>query len=163
MGLGDRIRHLARLNLDALLEGAPRARVLLDELTDEELEAELARRRSRRLREQSDRAELARAERAAQAHLGQARRAPARPRVPRRVPLRFDAVLARYYAELGLPYGADLTVVKRAYRRMMRSVHPDRHAGDAARHDEATLLSQTLGEAYRELERVLVQFERRDA
>jgi len=160
VGFGDRIRQLARVNLAALLEGAPRGQVLLDELTDEELEAELARRRSRRLREKADRAELARAELAARAHLGQAPSPHAAPRTPRRVPLRFDAALARYYAELGLPYGADLTVVKRAYRRLMHSVHPDRHAGDAVRHDEATLLSQVLGEAYRELERVLAKFDR---
>ncbi len=157
MGLGERIRNLARVNLEALLEGAPRAQVLLDELTDEELEAELARRRNRRQREVEERAELARAERAARVHLGQVRAGPSGAHAPRRVPLRFDAQLARYYAELGVPYGAELVVVKRAYRRLMRRVHPDRHAGDAARHEEATQLSQTLGEAYRELERALAR------
>lgn len=39
-----------------------------------------------------------------------------------------DPVLAGYYANLELPYGATLEEVKVAWKRLMKQYHPDRHA-----------------------------------
>ncbi|MFO0729121.1 MAG: J domain-containing protein [Myxococcota bacterium] len=57
----------------------------------------------------------------------------------------------RYYANLELPYGAPLDEVKAAYRRLMRSYHPDHHANDPERQRLATELSQQLRVAYEAL------------
>lgn len=54
MGIGKRIVDLAKANLNALLDKA-NGETGLDELTDEELEAELQRRRERRRREDEER------------------------------------------------------------------------------------------------------------
>ena len=56
--------------------------------------------------------------------------------------------LARYYANLELPVGAPWDEVKRAYRRLMRRYHPDRHYGDPEKARIATELSQELRVAY---------------
>jgi curved DNA-binding protein CbpA len=63
--------------------------------------------------------------------------------------------LRQYYANLELPFGADLDQVKQAYRRLMRQYHPDKHHADAARRQLATQLSQKLTVAYNELSKVL--------
>ena len=41
-----------------------------------------------------------------------------------------DPLLARYYANLEIPYGSDLETVDRAWKRLLRKYHPDRHATD---------------------------------
>ena len=66
-----------------------------------------------------------------------------------------DPLLARYYANLEVPYGADLRTVRRAWRRLLRKYHPDLHAGDADRRRVANQLTAELNRAYRELERAL--------
>jgi DnaJ-domain-containing protein 1 len=66
-----------------------------------------------------------------------------------------DPRLARYYGQLELPYGADLAQVKRAYRRLMRRYHPDRHSVDAQKQKIATELTQALTHAYHQLESAL--------
>jgi len=43
-----------------------------------------------------------------------------------------DPRLRRCYANLELPEGASLDEVKAAYRRLVRTYHPDRHGGDPA-------------------------------
>jgi DnaJ-domain-containing protein 1 len=58
----------------------------------------------------------------------------------------------RAYRALGLPFGADATEVKRAYRRLVRSYHPDLHP--EATHDERRSLATRFAEvtaAYRAL------------
>ena len=66
-----------------------------------------------------------------------------------------DPVLAGYYANLDLPYGADLAAVKAAWKRMMKKYHPDSHAQDPAKRQVANELCAELTRAYRELERAL--------
>ena len=57
--------------------------------------------------------------------------------------------LARAYAALEVPYGADFQVVRRSYRALMRKYHPDRHAGAPAQQKTATELAQQLTLAYK--------------
>ncbi len=61
----------------------------------------------------------------------------------------------QYYANLELPFGADLDEVKKSYRRLMRQYHPDKHQEDPARRQLATQLSQKLTVAYNELNLLL--------
>jgi DnaJ-domain-containing protein 1 len=65
LSLSKRIIDLAKANLNALLDKAGAPESAVDDLTDEELEAELARRRARRLREDTERRDREAAERAA--------------------------------------------------------------------------------------------------
>ena len=58
-----------------------------------------------------------------------------------------DPELRRYYANLELPEGASLAEVKAAYRRLVRTYHPDRHAGDPA----AARITMELRTAYERL------------
>ena len=66
-----------------------------------------------------------------------------------------DPVLAGYYANLELPYGANLEEVKAAWKRLMKQYHPDRHAQDPAKREVANALSAQLTHAYKELEKFL--------
>lgn len=59
-----------------------------------------------------------------------------------------DKPIQQYYANLEVPYGADLETVKKSYRRLMRQYHPDKHSGDPERERLATALSQELTRAY---------------
>lgn len=68
------------------------------------------------------------------------------------MPGTFDTARAGAYRALGLPFGADTTEVKQAYRRLVRTYHPDLHPG--ATHEERRSLSQRFAEvtaAYRAL------------
>ena len=62
--------------------------------------------------------------------------------------------IARYYAQLEVPYGSSLEVIKQSYRRLMRKYHPDVHAA-TGRGKLATELTQAVTHAYKELERAL--------
>jgi DnaJ-class molecular chaperone len=53
------------------------------------------------------------------------------------------------HAVLGLPSGASREEVKRAYRRLAKELHPDRHPGDARRAEEF----RRVAAAYRQLNR----------
>lgn len=101
------------------------------DLSDEELEAELLRRRRERAKTRSEAGPLA-------ATSGD-RDNPERQR------------LLQYYANLELPPFAPLEEVKRAYRDLMRRYHPDRHAGDPERQKAAHELAQSLTRAYEAL------------
>jgi hypothetical protein len=58
-----------------------------------------------------------------------------------------DTRIAGYYAALELPFGADMTAVKQAHRRLMKRYHPDRfHASDKA--ETANEVTRRLNEAY---------------
>lgn len=68
----------------------------------------------------------------------------------RRVP--HDPHLAQCYANLELPYGADLETVRRGWKAMLKKYHPDLHAADPERQRLATQLTQELTAAYRAIE-----------
>lgn len=59
------------------------------------------------------------------------------------------------YQTLGLQNGASLDDVKKAYRRLMRQHHPDKHSTDARAEAEAHARAQEINEAYRELTALL--------
>jgi DnaJ-domain-containing protein 1 len=68
-----------------------------------------------------------------------------------------------HYRTLGLQNGASLDDVKKAYRKMMRQHHPDKHSTDAAAEARAHDRAQAINEAYRELTALLTGRENRAA
>ncbi len=55
---------------------------------------------------------------------------------------------AQDYRNLELEPGADFETVKRAYRRLMRTYHPDRYADDPERQRVATEISAKLNASF---------------
>jgi len=169
LGIGKRIVDLAKANLNALLDKA-NGESGLDELTDEELEAELRRRRERRLRQDEERKAAERAAEHARARASQMprttqppprttqpppRREEKRKAPPPSGPPIADKRLRELYAQLEVPYGAPFDDVKKSFRRLMRKYHPDLHAGNPQKQKTATQLTMSLTQAYNELEQHL--------
>jgi DnaJ-domain-containing protein 1 len=163
MTISKRLFDMARAELNSLLDKAstwesPRdpdedlySRYGLDELTDEQLEAELERRH--------------RARAAAKAKANAPRPSPtgsgSRPRAARssssplpRWPAPEDEV-RRAYAALEVPMGSNFETVRKSYRALMRRYHPDHHSESPEKQKTATELTQKLTEAYKLLERRL--------
>ncbi len=169
MSIGQRFVNLVRSNLTSLLERTSGdGSVRIENLSDDELERELIRRKQRR--EAAERAATAteeqeawaEAERAAEAGTGRFRTAGGGGRTyrsayrgPGSTAGGRDPRMAKLYAQLECPYGADATTVRKHYRKMMRKYHPDMHSGDTSKERIATELSQRLTMAYNELKRAL--------
>ncbi len=66
-----------------------------------------------------------------------------------------DPQLAQYYANLEIPYGADLETARRAWKRLLKQCHPDLHTKDPEKRRVAEELSARLTQAFQELERAL--------
>ena len=116
-------------------------------MSDEELAAEIERRRQAR-------------EEVEEAVHGQAaapprsrRRAAAAAR--RRAPPRATTRSARPTPRWRCRPGSDFETVRKSYRRLMRKYHPDLHAGTPEKQRAATDLTQRLTEAYKTLEKHL--------
>jgi len=178
MGIGKRIVDLAKANLNALLDKAG-GDTNVDDLSDEELEAELRRRRERKQREDEERKAAERAAEHARVRAAQSARTtqppprttqpppratqPPPPRreekrkapPPPRMPIGGDKRLRELYAQLEVPYGAPFEDVKKSFRRLMRKYHPDLHVGNPQKHKTATQLTMSLTQAYNELEQHL--------
>jgi DnaJ-domain-containing protein 1 len=175
VSISQRLFNLVRANLTSLLDRIPggeepfQRRNPLQDLSDEEIEAELQRRKERR-GESSDRRERVTWEEIGQA----AREQRARYRTsqqeqskkqastddrnarPKAAPTAGqDPRLAKLYAQLECPYGADLNTVRKHYRSLMLKYHPDKHSGSPERQRVATELTQRLTQSYNELRRVL--------
>jgi DnaJ-class molecular chaperone len=118
-----KVADVARSNLEALKENLGKG---LDEYSDEELLAELERRRL---------------ERADQKAAPVASASPAADRPP-------ADELTKAYASLEIGRDADLEAVKAQYRKLIRRYHPDRHADDPEKHALAVELAQKLTKAY---------------
>jgi DnaJ-domain-containing protein 1 len=151
----------------------PRARaghsgkVRLEELSDAELEAEIERRRlDRELDERARRNANARtasgAYRAATGSYspGSTHQAPrggtggrggARPWSAPGDPV------AKAYAALEVPPGANFETVRKAYRNLMRKYHPDRHTSSPEKQKAANELAQKLTASYEILEKHLTR------
>lgn len=61
----------------------------------------------------------------------------------------------RWYKTLELEPGADLPTVRKAYRRLMRTYHPDKFVNDPEKLRAATEMARRLTEAYNGLSRYL--------
>ncbi len=59
--------------------------------------------------------------------------------------------LRKDYELFGVEFGASFQEVRSAYRRLMRTHHPDLHAGDSAAQREATHKSQQFNTAYQRI------------
>ena len=57
------------------------------------------------------------------------------------------------YETLEVPFGAPMSDVKRAYKRLMRAHHPDRFANDPGKQAAATRKAARINDAYARIER----------
>ncbi|MFH1130897.1 MAG: J domain-containing protein [Pseudomonadota bacterium] len=167
MSIGQRLTNLFRANFNALLErasdlGTKSHRIRIEELSDAELELELENRRQRRDAaikaanglyedpatneiEENNPWETKHSSTSSRNHKGSSRRQKHNQ----------EQHLARLYAQLECPFGADLVAVRKAYRVLMRKYHPDMHNGDPEKQRLATELSQKLTNTYNELRQKL--------
>ncbi len=147
MGILDRLTEGMRSALDRPGVTGPNAtlseRVGLRAWSDENLRAELERRRRARGR-------AAHGRNAADDELTAVASA-------RRDRMR-DRSIAKCYALLELPAGASRLEVQRAYRALLRQYHPDRYLGDPEQHASAIALVTSLTDAYLA---ILAHFDRR--
>jgi DnaJ-domain-containing protein 1 len=165
MSISKRLIDMARAELNALLDKASTwdsqpdpdedlyRRYGLDELTDEQLEAELERRHRARA---AAKARVNAPPSRPSATTSGARPRPARPSsgpLPRRSSAEDE--VRRAYAALEVPVGSNFETVRKSYRALMRKYHPDHHSGSPEKQKTATELTQKLTEAYKLLERRL--------
>jgi DnaJ-domain-containing protein 1 len=165
MTISKRLFDMARAELNSLLDKAstwdsPRdpdedlyRRYGLDQLTDEQLEAELERRHRARA---AAKAKVNLPPPRSTAASSGSRPRPARPSSdssPRK-PSPEDEV-RRAYAALEVPVGSNFETVRKSYRALMRKYHPDHHSESPEKQKTATELTQKLTEAYKTLERRL--------
>lgn len=66
-----------------------------------------------------------------------------------------DAEVARWYANLEVPYGSDLDTVQAAWKKLVRAYHPDRHGQDVEKRETATEIVKELNNAYEQLKKHL--------
>jgi len=173
MTIGKRLFNLAKSELNALLDRAAEAervpdhdpdedlyrRFSLDELTDQELEAEIDRRyRARQAQARGAGAPAAGsrstgaapgAKSADTSGPGSSRATGGSHTQGKHSP---EDELRRAYAALEVPFGADFATVRKSYRALMRKYHPDRHTGSPEKQKSATELAQKLSAAYQVIE-----------
>src|SRR4051812_6597270 len=164
MSIGRRFLDLARAELNSLLDRAATSssgddmgerdpdddlyqRYGMSAISDEELEAELERRRLARERVAHARQRPSEAK----PHPRPASSSSARPAVP---PTPADE-LRRAYAALEIPQGSDFETVRASYRTLMRKYHPDRHAQSPEKQKAANEVAQKLTQSYRILDKHL--------
>jgi DnaJ-domain-containing protein 1 len=66
-----------------------------------------------------------------------------------------DPEFVSYYANLEIPYGADLATARKAWRSLLKKYHPDLHSNDLEKRRIAHELTQGLNRAFEELEKRL--------
>jgi len=54
---------------------------------------------------------------------------------------------------LGIPFGADIETCKAAYKKLLKTHHPDRHIGHEGNYKKATEVSAKINTAYDRIER----------
>jgi DnaJ-domain-containing protein 1 len=65
-----------------------------------------------------------------------------RPRPPADESLRQD------YANLEVPFGADIETVKKSYKTLMMRYHPDKHAGNPEKQRVALEITKKINESF---------------
>jgi DnaJ-domain-containing protein 1 len=163
MSIGKRLIDLARSELNSLLDKAAEVGEPEDQfgdrwsgelgnISDDELQAELERRRQ--ARQEAEEAARGPRPESAKADQTSARSSGARPRAePPRRTAAGDQAVRKAYAALEVPPGSDFETVRKAYRRLMRKYHPDLHGGSPEAQRAATDLTQRLTEAYKLIEK----------
>jgi DnaJ-class molecular chaperone len=63
-----------------------------------------------------------------------------------------DQELAALYSNLEVPYGSDLSTVRKAWKGLLRRYHPDLHSKDPGKREIAGELTRRLNGAYETLE-----------
>ncbi len=69
-------------------------------------------------------------------------------RQSRRPPPPVDESLRQDYANLEVPFGADIETVRSSYRSLMLRYHPDRHAGDPEKLRIALEITKKINESF---------------
>jgi len=69
-----------------------------------------------------------------------------------------DEDLRQDYANLEVPFGADIETVKRAYKNLIMRYHPDKHSGNPEKLRMATEITKKVNESF---ERIRSHTERR--
>jgi DnaJ-domain-containing protein 1 len=64
---------------------------------------------------------------------------------PRQPP---DESLRQDYANLEVPFGADIETVRRSYKTLMMKYHPDKHAGDPQKQRIALEITKKVNESF---------------
>lgn len=59
-----------------------------------------------------------------------------------------DKSLRRDFANLEVPFGADMEEVRKSYKRLMLKYHPDRHAGDPEKQRIALEIAKKINESF---------------
>jgi DnaJ-domain-containing protein 1 len=59
-----------------------------------------------------------------------------------------DPGLRQDYANLEVPFGADIETVRRSYKRLMMKYHPDKHAGDPEKQKVALEITKKINESF---------------
>jgi DnaJ like chaperone protein len=166
MGIFKRLGDVARSNIEDLKErirggdkddDGSEPRKPLGEMTDDELDAEIERRR--RARGPAGAKPAPEHAKPASEHAKPASEQDTLPGKPTAradlppLPARTTAEkgIARAYANLELPEGASLDRVKAAYRSLMERYHPDKHIDDPDGHAASLKLAQSLTKAYADL------------
>ena len=71
--------------------------------------------------------------------------------VPESHGLPYSDELARCYRLLDLPFGTPMEQVTRRWKAYLKKSHPDLHARDPAKQADATILTQQLNDAYKNI------------
>jgi len=68
-----------------------------------------------------------------------------------RTPPRPDQSLRQDYANLEVPFGADIDAVRASYKRLMLTYHPDRFAGDAEKQKIALEIAKKINQSFQRI------------
>ncbi len=59
-----------------------------------------------------------------------------------------DESLRQDYANLEVPFGADMETVRKSYKRLMLKYHPDRHAGNPEKQKLALEIAKKINQSF---------------
>ena len=157
MGIGKRLWNVARSNVTDFASAFStdpddRERRRLDKELDEEIareaEKSVGARAGRRARKVADKAEEA-WERAFEERAGRGGGGGQRGASEREI--------EGWYRTLEVPQGSDFATVRKSYRRLLATYHPDKYAGDEEKYAAATEVTRKITTAYNGVKTLLGQ------